>query len=55
MTTEEAKNELVLWRNRNSDNGYHYKFVEALTMAIKALEQQSKMIESRESKSDKYM
>ena len=41
MTTEEAKNELVLWRNSNSDNGYHYKFVEALTIAIKALEQGS--------------
>jgi hypothetical protein len=40
MTKEEARNELVLWRNRNSDNGYHYKFVEALTIAIKALEQQ---------------
>jgi len=40
MTREEAKNELVLWRNRNSDNGYHKKFVEALTMAIKVLEQE---------------
>lgn len=40
MTREEARNELVLWRNRNSDNGYHYKFVEALTMAIKVLEQE---------------
>ena len=39
MTRKEARNELVLWRNRNSDNGYHYKFVEALTIAIKALEQ----------------
>lgn len=42
MTREEAKNELVLWRNRNSDNGYHKKFVDALTVAIKALEQESK-------------
>ena len=40
MTREEARNELVLWRNRNSDNGYHYKFVEALTIAIKALEKE---------------
>jgi hypothetical protein len=40
MTREEARNELVLWRNRNSDNGYHYKFVEALTIAVKALEQE---------------
>lgn len=39
MTREEAKNELVLWRNRNSDNGYHKKFVDALTVAIKALKQ----------------
>ena len=38
MTIEEARNELVLWRNRNSDNNYYYKFVEALTIAIKALE-----------------
>ena len=46
MTREEARNELVLWRNRNSDNGYHYKFVEALTIAIKALEQQPVTLQS---------
>jgi rubrerythrin len=56
MTREEARNELILWRNRNSDNGYHYKFVEALTIAIKALEQEPKtVLYSGDGYADGYM